>query len=125
MKIELSKRTKMIVYPAIVVIAFLVGMLLEHCDKEEFTIKSVPNTTTAPDAATDWQSSYDEEGRLDINMATREELIELNGIGEKTAEKIISYRNENGNFDAVEELTLIGGIGDSLLQKIRDEICVR
>ncbi len=123
MKIKLSKNMKVIAYSAIALGAMLFGLYLECCDKKEFMVTEIPDQTQFPTAT--YETHYDDEGRLDINMATAQELDELKGIGEKLAQRIIEYRNECGGFMAIEELTLVNGIGDSLLEDIEDRICVR
>ena len=57
---------------------------------------------------------------VDINTANKETLMGLNGVGEAFAERIIEYREENGGFKAVQELTNIRGIGQALVEKNRD-----
>ena len=52
------------------------------------------------------------DGLLDINVAGTDELIQLPGIGEVLAERIIEYREENGGFKDLEELQLVKGIGE-------------
>lgn len=59
-----------------------------------------------------------------INSATMEELMEITGIGEKTAQAIVEYRNTYGIFKKIEELMNIKGIGEKKLAKMRDEICL-
>lgn len=61
-------------------------------------------------------------GLVSINTATKEELMTLPGIGEKKAEDIIKYREENGNFTAIEDIKNVSGIGDSLFDKIKESI---
>ena len=63
--------------------------------------------------------------RIDINTATLEEFESLPGIGPATAERIIRYRNVNGRFDIVEDLTEVRGIGDKTIEKLRDRLAVR
>ena len=46
----------------------------------------------------------------------------LTGIGEKKAEDIIKYREENGEFTSIEDIKNVKGIGDSLFEKIKDYI---
>lgn len=62
---------------------------------------------------------------VNINKATKEELQTLQGIGESTAEKIITYRKENGNFKQIEDIKNVPGIGDAKYQNIKDKISVK
>ncbi len=61
-------------------------------------------------------------GKVNINTATKEELDTLPGVGESTANKIISYREENGKFKSIEEIKEVSGIGDSKFEQIKDLI---
>jgi competence protein ComEA len=56
---------------------------------------------------------------LDLNTATKGELVSLPGIGESLADRIISYRNENGSFTSPNDLLRVRGIGPHKLDKIR------
>lgn len=53
---------------------------------------------------------------LNINTATKEELMSVPGIGEVYAERIIAYRIERGGFSSLEELLNIKGIGEKRLE---------
>ncbi len=64
-------------------------------------------------------------GKVNINKATKEQLQSLSGIGESTANKIIQYRKENGNFNKIEDLKNVPGIGDSKFEAIKDSITVK
>ncbi len=61
---------------------------------------------------------------IDINRATAEELDQLPGIGEVKAEAIVAYRNQNGPFRAVDDLVLVDGISEALLEDIRPFVTV-
>ena len=61
---------------------------------------------------------------ININTASLEQLMMLSGIGESKAKSIISYREENGNFKAIEDITKVSGIGQALYEKIKDYITV-
>ena len=123
MKINVTKKVKAIAFIVIAVIALALGLYLECCDKKEFVISSVPNQIDKSDIEN--KSHYDDEGRLDINLATIEELMELKGIGEVLALRIVNYREERGQFMAGEELALVPGIGYKTLNNNREYICVR
>lgn len=69
-------------------------------------------------------SSDSSHGKININKATKEELMTLTGIGESKAEDIITYRKENGPFQSIEDMKQIRGIKDGVLNKIKDEITV-
>lgn len=62
---------------------------------------------------------------ININTATVEELVKLPGVGEATANKIITYRKENGKFKTPEEIKNVPGIGDSKYENIKDMIKVK
>jgi len=66
-----------------------------------------------------------EEGKVNINTATKEELMTVPGIGEVTAQNIIAYREKNGDFSTLEDLKKVGRIGDKTLEKFKEKIEVR
>ena len=70
-------------------------------------------------------SHYTNDGLLDINLATKEELMALNGIGESKASAIIAYRDEHGEFTSVEGIKQVSGIGDGIYSRISGLITVR
>lgn len=70
-------------------------------------------------------SSSDESSTININTASKETLMTLNGIGESKAQAIIDYREEIGGFKSVDEITNISGIGEKTLEKIKDKISIK
>lgn len=63
-------------------------------------------------------------GKININTATSEELQTLDGIGEAKAKAIIEYRDKNGKFEKIEDIKNVSGIGDSVYEKIKDNITI-
>jgi competence protein ComEA len=63
-------------------------------------------------------------GLVNVNSAIATELEELPGIGEVIAQRIIDYRTENGPFATVDELVDVSGIGDAILESIRELVTV-
>ena len=68
-------------------------------------------------------NSSDSGTLVNINQASKEELMTLPGIGESKADKIIAYREANGRFNSPEGIMEISGIKDGLYNKIKDKIC--
>lgn len=66
----------------------------------------------------------DASGKISINKATYEELITLPGIGPKTADKIIEYRNTYGPFWTIEDIKNVKGIGDKKYAKLKEYITI-
>lgn len=61
---------------------------------------------------------------ININTASKEELMDLSGIGESKAQNIINYRVDNGEFKSIEDIKNVKGIGDSIFEKIKNDICI-
>lgn len=65
-----------------------------------------------------------DDGLININTADKDTLMTIPGIGESKAEAIISYRDEHGNFNKVEDLMNISGIKDGVFNKIKGYVKV-
>ena len=81
--------------------------------QSEDTISSSNTTEVAED-----------NNKINLNTATKEQLTQLNGIGDKKAELIISYRDEHGKFKTIDELKNVSGIGDKTFAAISDKLTV-
>ena len=66
----------------------------------------------------------DEDTRININTATKDELMTVPGIGEAKADSIIIYRQENGDFTSIEDIMLVAGIKEALFSRIKNYIRV-
>lgn len=64
-------------------------------------------------------------GKVDLNSATREELMELEGVGERTVERLMEARDEMGRFESMEALAQIDGIGESTVRRLSEVLEVR
>lgn len=61
---------------------------------------------------------------LNLNTATKEELVALSGIGPAKAQAIIDYRSQHGGFKSVDELKDVKGIGARRFEKLKAELTV-
>lgn len=77
-----------------------------------------------PPATPEAQAGGLSSHKININTAGLSELMQLDGIGEATAGKIIAYREQHGRFQNEEELMDVSGIGNAKYEKIKDRICV-
>jgi len=66
----------------------------------------------------------DQVKKININTATLTELQQLPRIGEKIAQRIIEFRNQNGDFKKIEELLKVKGIGEQMFSRLKDKITV-
>lgn len=84
----------------------------------------IPRIGERMQESTDNNWSPNEIDKLDLNSANASSLEELDGIGVKTAEKIIAYREAHGGFRNVEELMQVSGIGAKTFEDLKDKIAV-
>lgn len=89
--------------------------------KDEITVGDVvaPSPTPPPPPP-----QAPETEKININTASYEELLEITGVGEVIAQRIIDYRTQNGPFQTIEEIKDVKGIGDATFEKMKAEITV-
>ena len=92
----------------------------------EQPVQSPLNDTTSSNSNNSGSSSKsaDSGGIININTATSEELQTLKGIGPKTADKIIEYRQNNGAFKTIEDIQNVRGIGAKTFEKLKSRLKV-
>ena len=81
--------------------------------------------SSAPDdssAGATGEAFIDASGKLNINKATKQQLLDLPGVGEVTADRILQYRAEAGKFSSVDELRAIKGMSKKKLENIKSLI---
>ncbi len=100
---------------------------ISSCIKDEppTIITSNSDNTSSNNNENNTQTDDNNSNQLvNINTATKDELMTITGIGESKANCIISYRIEVGLFKTIEEIKNVSGIGEALFAKIKDQITV-
>ncbi len=65
------------------------------------------------------------DGKVNINEASKAELMKLEGVGAGTAQKIIAYREAHGPFKRVQDLEKVDGVGKGVLEKNAGRLSVK
>lgn len=115
-----EKKHELLLIAAALVIT-ITALLYSVFDSPKYNgIEAVVITTTEAQP----QETTVSADKININTATADELTQLDGIGDKKAQAIIEYREKNGKFRAVDELTNIDGISTLILEKNIERIAV-
>ena len=128
--IEYSEQNKII--DKATFLAFVIMMIMLFSGIFAIVTNSTPDTEVvakiySSDISSEYETSSNmvmEDEPININTATLELLMQLNGIGETKANAIITYREENGPFEKVEDILNVSGIGDKTFALIKDKIKV-
>lgn len=91
-------------------------------DGQRIYVPSAEEAETASE--TEDVAQRENDGKININQASREELTTLSGIGESKADAILAYRQEHGGFETIEELMNVPGIKEGTYAKIKDRISI-
>ncbi|MDD6432468.1 MAG: helix-hairpin-helix domain-containing protein [Lactobacillaceae bacterium] len=86
--------------------------------------ETVPGTSTVGAANAGSANAASEAPIINLNTATKEQLCQITGIGDKKAELILQYREQHGQFKSVDELKQVSGFGDKTVEKIKDQLAV-
>ncbi len=124
-------RAKIILFSFILILAIIAGIVIQVYDNRyrNFFIEKRPLgdvVSEAPSIEPDYiESSEEEKVYVNINTDSISELDKLDGIGEALAKRIINYRKEHGNFEVIEDIMRVSGIGEKKFENIKDNIYVK
>ena len=127
---------KLLIIPCIVAVAglYVIGancvLRIDRTDsvqdraEEASDRNSAVTADTEADGSAEAADAFEGESRVNINTATKEEIMTIDGIGEIYSERIIEQRERIGGFTSVEQLLEVEGITRKKLDRIRDSITV-
>ena len=94
----------------------------ELSNHELIIIKNINDEVSQEEVENEIQSIEADDGKININTADINKLKEIPGIGDVKANSIIMYRESNGNFKSIEDLKNVDGIGEKTFEKIKNNI---
>lgn len=101
-----------------------------NCPKQDISVCTDKGTSiitsdeNKPEEVPNSKSEPENNNKVNINIASKETLTSLSGIGDAKAQKIIDYRNENGLFKSIEDLKNVTGISEKLFEQIKEFITI-
>lgn len=97
-------------------------MASDLSNHELIIIKNINDEVSQEKVENEIQSIEADDGKININTADINKLKEIPGIGDVKANSIIMYRESNGNFKSIEDLKNVDGIGEKTFEKIKNNI---
>lgn len=110
-------------FAIVCVIVFFAVTIAAVVDLPDITPVLLGETPTVDNGDGDMSTDH-EQALININTATKAELVSLEGIGEVLADRIIEYRETNGPFQSPQDLLNVHGIGEGKLDAVLDKITV-
>lgn len=92
--------------------------------QEEAKNTQAENTSLSVSDSSISKKDNDNQAKININQADLSQLQQLSGIGAKKAQAIIDYRTENGDFKSIDELGKVNGIGEKTVEKLKNSITI-
>lgn len=87
-------------------------------------VPSAMGATTATSAVGRAETGGQDQQIINLNTATKEQLCQITGVGDKKADNILQYRQQHGQFKSVDELREVDGFGDKTVEKVKDQLAV-
>lgn len=90
-----------------------------HIPTKKIILQEIPATSSAKN------KSSAKSDLININTADEKELQKIRGVGPAIAQRILDFREQNGNFETIEDIKKVRGIGEKTFEKIKDSITVQ
>lgn len=103
---------------------YLVNLAGVLCDEQKLYIPKEGEDIAQEEYSQAAATRTSEKTKVNINTATKEQLMTLNGVGASKADAIISYREKNGSFKNIEQIMEVNGIKNAAFERIKEDITV-
>lgn len=123
--VKLQTKGKVLVLAVVFAAIAAAGCVIERLEKDMFITETVATEDRLFGNSENSGGGVQPDGKIDINAASEEELSSLYGIGEKLAQRIVRYREENGPYEVIEDIMKVPGIDEGKYNGLKDDICVR
>ena len=111
------------------ILALLAGIMLRNIGHPGFTVIENSDASSShideaevTEAPDDNAGNAIVSGKININTADANTLMELEGIGESLSKRIIDYRTKHGKFETIEDIMKVSGIGKKRFDSIKEYI---
>lgn len=102
-----------------------VNLAKELADQQIIYIPAVGEQAATPETGGPANSDTTAgKAPVNLNTATKEQLCQITGIGDKKADLILEYRQQHGHFKTVDELMQVSGFGEKTVAKIKEQVAV-
>ena len=116
LKLKNIERNLLLIITAVFLVLLLSVFITRQENNDVISLSEIENTVTATVSIAN--------GKVNINTADEKQLQDLPKIGETLAKRIVAYRQEHGNFEEIEDITNVSGIGTATFEAIADYITI-
>ncbi len=84
---------------------------------------ALPHAASAT-SAEQTQMATEQQKQVNVNTASEQELAKVEGLGAKHAASIVKYREKNGAFKSISDLSKVPGMGPRVMKRVQDRLAV-
>ena len=110
---------------AVLMLLAVIAIAIPAAAQQSAPAKPSAAKAAKPAAASSGKPAATPTAPVNLNTATQEQLESLPGVGAKAAERILEYRQKNGNFKKIEDLMNVQGIGEKSFLKLKPQVVVK
>lgn len=125
----MNKTKRNLILGIIIIAASVTGYFLREKEMQSYVVETVTDSdgvysSAVPSAENDENLTDADGEKVNINTASASQLEKLDGIGQKKAERIVQHREKYGNFEVIEDIMKVDGIGRKTFELFKNDITV-